>query len=172
MNALCWHKGSIKGHDWVARKIHWEVCRKIGFDVNEKWYKHEPEKVVENDSWKILWDFTIQTDHAIEARKPDMVIIHKTKNEGKIVDFACPFDSRIEEREKDKMKGYNNLKRELKKIWDMPVKVMPVVVGGLGTTTKKLKQWLSDIGIETRIVELQRTTILYSARILQNVLEV
>ena len=40
-------------HDWVGRKIHWEVCRKMVFDVNEKWYKHEPEKVVENDSWKM-----------------------------------------------------------------------------------------------------------------------
>ena len=24
-------------HDWVGRKIHWEVCRQIGFDVNEKY---------------------------------------------------------------------------------------------------------------------------------------
>ena len=48
-------------HDWVVRKILWEVCTEICFDVNEKWYKHEPEKVVENESWKILWDFTIQT---------------------------------------------------------------------------------------------------------------
>ena len=28
-----------------------------------------------------------------------------------------------------KIKGYNDLKRELKKIWDMSVKVIPVVVG-------------------------------------------
>ena len=70
------------------------------------------------------------------------------------------------------MKGYNDLKRELKKILDMPVKVIPVVVGTLGTTPKKLRQRLSDIGIETRIVELQKTTILYCARILRNVLEV
>ena len=157
-----------KRNDWVGRKIHWDVCRKIGFDVNEKWYKHEPEKVVENDSWKILWDFTIQTDHIIEARRLDMVIIDKTKNECKIIDFVCPFDSRIEEREKDKMKGYNNLKGELKKIWDMPAKVIPVIVGALGTTPKKLKQRLGDTGIETRIVELQKTTILHSARILRN----
>ena len=38
------------------------------FDVN-KWYKHEPEKVVEKDLCNILWDFTIQTDHFIEARR-------------------------------------------------------------------------------------------------------
>ena len=160
------------GHDWVGRKVHWEVCRKIGFDVDEKWYKHEPVKVVENDSWKILWDSTIQIDHVIAARRPDIVISDKTKNECKIIDFACPFDSKIEEREKDKMKDYNDLKRKLKKMWDMPVKVIPVVVGVLETTPKKLKQQLSDIGIDIRIVELQKTAILYSARILQNVLEV
>ena len=72
-------------------------------------------------------------------------------------------------REKDKMKGYRDLKRELKKMWDMPVKVIPVILDALGTTPKKLKQPLSDIGIETRIVELQKTTILYSTRILRNI---
>ena len=54
----------------------------------------------------------------------------------------------------------------------MPVKVIPVVTGALGMTPKKLKQQLSEIGLETRTVELQKTTILYSARILQNVFEV
>ena len=92
---------------------------------------------MENDSWKILCDATIQTDHAIEARSPEIVLIDKTENECTIIEFECPFDSRIEEREKDKMKGYNDLKRELKKIWDMPIKVIPAVVGGLGTAPKK-----------------------------------
>ena len=50
--------------------------------------------------------------------------------------------------------------------------ITPVVVGALGTTPKALKQQLSNIRIETRIVELQKTIILYYARILQNVLEV
>ena len=81
----------------------------------------------------------MQTDHVIEIRRPDTVIIDKTKNECKIIDFVCPFNSRIEESKKDKMKGDNNLKRELEKIWDMPVKVIPVVCA-LGTTPKKLKQ--------------------------------
>ena len=64
------------------------------------------------------------------------------------------------------MKGYNNLKKELKKIWDKPVKVIAVVVGALGMTPNKLKQQLSDMVIETRIVELQKTTTLHSAKTL------
>ena len=43
-----------KRHDWVGRKIHWEVCRKTGFDVNEKWYKHEPEKMIFGRYYGIL----------------------------------------------------------------------------------------------------------------------
>ena len=63
------------------------------------------------------------------------------------------------------MKGYNDLKRELNKIWDMPVKVIPVALGGLGTTQKKLKQRLSDIGIETKIVELRSYILQASSEI-------
>ena len=29
-------------HDWVGKKIHWEVCKEEGFVVNEKWYEHVP----------------------------------------------------------------------------------------------------------------------------------
>ena len=52
------------------------------------------------------------------------------------------------------------------------MKVIPVVVGALRTTPNKLKQRLTDIGIVTRIVELQKTAILYSAGILRNVTKV
>ena len=58
------------------------------------------------------------------------------------------------------MKYHNNLQRKLKKILDVPVKVISVVVvGALGTTPIKLKQLLSDIGIDTensRIAEKHR----------------
>ena len=32
-------------------------------------YEHQPESVLENQDYKILWDFTIQTDHVTEARR-------------------------------------------------------------------------------------------------------
>ena len=43
---------------------------------------------------KNLWDFNIQTDHGIEARRPDMVVIDKILNKGTIIDFVVPFDFR------------------------------------------------------------------------------
>ena len=57
---------------------------------------------LENEDYKILWDFSIQTDHVIEARRPDLVLVDKKKRICKIIDFAFPGDSRIEEEEKDR----------------------------------------------------------------------
>ena len=40
---------------------------------------NNPVPVLENDSYKLLWDFNIQTDHLIAARRPDLIIISKKK---------------------------------------------------------------------------------------------
>ena len=33
---------------------------------------HKPESVLENETHEILWDFEIQTDHLISARRTDL----------------------------------------------------------------------------------------------------
>ena len=48
-------------------------------------------------------DFSIQTAHVIEARKPDLVIVDKKERSCKIIEFVVPGDSRIEEKEKEKI---------------------------------------------------------------------
>ena len=42
-------------------------------------YMYNPAPVPENDTHKLLWDFDIQTDHLILARRPDLIIINKKK---------------------------------------------------------------------------------------------
>ena len=82
--------------------------QEIKFDHTNKWYMHNPANVLENDTHKLLWDFDIQTDNPISARRPDLVIINKIKRTCKIVDFASPDDHRIKLKEgekKDKHKG-------------------------------------------------------------------
>ena len=159
-------------HGCVGRKIHWELCRKYGLAASERWYEHQPETVTENDSCKLLLDFSIQTDHVIQARRPDVILIDKGKKECKIIDFAIPYDSRVNAKEMEKIEKYQDLAREVQKLWNMRTKVIPIIIGALGTTPKKLSERLDDLGIGTRIVELQKTVIIYSARILRKVLEI
>ena len=76
---------------------------------------HNTAPVLENDSHKLLWDFNIQTDHLIPARRPDLMIINKGKRICKIVDFAIPANHRIKLKECKKKDKYLDVARELKK---------------------------------------------------------
>ena len=88
-------------HDWMGKVIHWEMCKKFKFDHANKWYMHNPAPVLENNMQK-LWDFDIQTDHLILARRPDLIIINKKKKICEIVNFAVPADHRIKLKECEK----------------------------------------------------------------------
>ena len=81
---------------------------------------HNSAPVLENDTHKLLWDFDVQTDHLISARRPALIVINNNNNNnqkrtGKIVDFAVAADHRIKLKECEKKDKYLNLARELKK---------------------------------------------------------
>ena len=101
---------------------------------------HNSTSVQENGTHKLLWDFDVQTDHQISAKRPDLIIINnnKKKRTCKIVDFAVPADHRIKLKECEKKDKYLDLARELKKLSNMKVTIMPIVIGTFGTVTKGL----------------------------------
>ena len=72
-----------------------------------------------------MWDFSIQTDHVIDVRRLDLVVVDKKEKSCKIIGFAVPGDNRIQEKEKDKIEKYQDLGRDLQKIWNVKVKIIP-----------------------------------------------
>ena len=136
------HRGSI----WrdTTGSARWSTG-KFQFDYTNKWFKHNPAPVLEKDTHNLLWDFNIQTDHLIQERRPDLIIINQKKKKiCKIVDFAVPADHRINLKERKKKDKYLDLARELKKLWNMKVTILPIVIGALGTITKGLLKGLED----------------------------
>ena len=55
--------------------VHLELCQKLDLVGEVKWYNHKPVSVVENDKVKILWGFVIHTDHVLQHKKPDEVVL-------------------------------------------------------------------------------------------------
>ena len=70
------------------------------------------------------------------------------------IDFTIPYDTRVDNKEIEKIEKYLNLARELKKVWDIKVAVVLLVVEALGKPPKALEKRLKTIGIETKITEL------------------
>ena len=89
--------------------------------------------VQENNTHKLLWDFDIHTDHQISARRPDLIIINEKEKRRncKIVDFVVPADHRIKVKENEKKDKFLDFARELKKLWNMQVTIIPIVIGTL-----------------------------------------
>ena len=89
----------------------------------------------------------------------------------KIVDFAVPADQRIKLKECEKRDKYLDHARELKKLWNMKLKIIPIVVGAFGTVTKGLLKGLEDLEVGGRVETIPTTALLKTARILRSVLE-
>ncbi len=70
-----------------------------------------------------FWDF--QTSHVIEHRRPDVVVLCKTKKMCHLIDIAVPGDYKggFERGRKDP-KVYQDLARELRKIWQVKGEVL------------------------------------------------
>ena len=128
----------------MGKGINKEICKKFKFDHTNEWYIHNTASDLENDTHKHLWDFDIKTNHLISARRPDLIIIIKKERTSKIVDFAIPADHRIKLKECEKQDKYLNLARELKKLSNLKVTIVPIVIGVFGTVTKGLLKGLED----------------------------
>ena len=91
---------------------------------------------------------TIQCDHVIEAISPDMVVVEKENNKAIIVDIASPWGHWVYEKEGEKIEKYQELKREIGKLWGIRyLGVEPLVVGALGVVSKRLDAWFEKLGI-------------------------
>ena len=91
-------------------------CEKWGFNKAEKWYIHKPEKVLESENCKILWDFPIQTGKTLEHNRPDITVIDKKNKKCIPIDPTCPFETLIEKKGEEKCTNYSELKYEIAKI--------------------------------------------------------
>ena len=71
-------------------------------------------------------------------------------------------------KESEKIDKYLDFSTELKKLWNLTVTMMPIVVGVFGTVPKLLERRLEELEIRER---LKTITLLRSARILKRRLE-
>ena len=61
--------------DWVGKMINWELCKKLKFEHTNKWYMHNSESVLENETHQVFRNFEKKTDHLNSARLPDLTIV-------------------------------------------------------------------------------------------------
>ena len=125
--------------------IHWESC---------KWGVFEFQKRTQS----ILWDFKIQTDHLLLARKPNTIIInHKitysSRSQGikswKTTEILRPF-----------------LRTEL--LWTIILAVIIVITGFVWISSNNQEHRRRELKIQGRIKTIQSTAVLWSIKAFRN----
>ena len=162
----------IQRHDNAASYIHWKVCQSYDIKTTDKWYDHKPDTVVENEQATILWNMPIHTDREIAANKPDIIIRDHTNQKCQIIDMAVPSDRNTSVKVVEKLSKYKDLEIEIARMWKMGTETIPVVIGALGVIKKGLEKYVDKIPGTVSIDELQKITLLGTARILRRVLSI
>ena len=81
-----------------------------------------------------------------------------------MIDVAIPGDCRIRKKKIEKIEKYQNLKRELKRLWSLrKVEVVPMVVGALGCISKGFSGWMDTVGIKLNVRMVQKSVLLGTA---------
>ena len=97
----------------------------------------------------------IQCEKVIIERKPDIAIPSKMEKTSIIIDVAIPGDKRITDKEKQKTEKYQNLKKEIHRLWNLEkIDVIPVILGALGSATKNFEKFVDkgmNIGLHTEV---------------------
>ena len=86
-----------------------------------------------------------------------------------LIDIAISGDRNVIKKEGEKILKYKNLAIEIQCMWNVKTKVIPVIIGAIGSISKSFRKYVSSIPGKHEVKELQKTAILGTAHILQKV---
>ena len=88
-----------------------------------------------------------------------------------LIDVAIPGDSRIENKQVEKISKYQDLRIEVERLWEKKATVVRVVVGALGAIPKDLEKHLRTLGFDKITPsQIQKAALLETAHILRKYL--
>ena len=139
------------------------------------WYQHQPTQVAKNNSTKILWNFSIQTDHEVINNKPDIIVVDKINKTANLIEVTVSNNCNICNKPLQNVRAYTNLSGDINTLWNLnKVQITPVIVGAMGTFYNKLDDNISNFGLvnhKFRVQKAQKIALLGNAHIIRSFLQ-
>jgi hypothetical protein len=88
---------------------------------------------------------TVQTDRTIANIKQDSIIRDNKQGTCMSIDVTVHAGRNEIKKEAEKVLKYKDLTIEIQRMWNVKAKVIPVITGATGTSSKSLRQYLSNI---------------------------
>ena len=159
-------------HNQVASIIHWNICRHLQVPVESRWYRHQPDRLVNKETEGIMamWDTAIPTARKMKANRPHTCFRNEKDNTCHLIHISCPTDGKVGRKHAAKFARYSDVRVEISRMWQCRTRVVPVVLGALGTVHAGIARWLDIILGHHNLQHLQKEVLLGSAWILHKVM--
>ena len=123
----------------MCAQLHFNICKETGVQLDKKhWYERVPKSVEtgQGGNVTILWNQQVQTDRTILNNKPDIIIRDNEKRTCMLIDVAISGDRNVIKKEDKKILKYKYLTIEIRRMWNVKTKVIPLIKGATGTISK------------------------------------
>lgn len=106
-------------HDKGGVVLYWVICKRYGFPTGNLLCEQTSDRMLENGNARILWDFSVQTDHKLEYNKSDIIIVDKES-------VQCPIQHLIERK---RTREVGEWKGEIGRLWQCrKVVIIPISI--------------------------------------------
>ena len=155
----------------MGLRVYWELGRKYGIGCANIWFEEVPDTVQrsENGQFEIWWNRPIETTIKLEHNRLDVILINWQDKEWTIVEFSVPWDQNVLLKEEEEIQRYILLDKEIRRAHGVSTKIVPIILGSLGTVTNQLKANLAVLVME-RILVLQTSVLKRTHNILRKVM--
>jgi hypothetical protein len=102
-----------------------------------------------------MCDVPVIKNQTIITHQPDIVLHDEKEKTCLLIDMSIPDDSKVNTQETEKLSKYKDLENEVSSMWKVRTKIVPVIIGALGTI-KKGDQNLQMLPCHLSAIELQK----------------
>ena len=99
-----------------------------------------------------------------------MLTVSPGRGKVSLIDIVVPWESRVEWKERE-IEKRQDLRPELRRLWEMPVEVVPIITTALGTIPKPLKRNLEKVESKVGPGLLQKSVLLQNVHIMRRVMD-
>ena len=96
---------------------------------------------------EIFWDVEIKITTKIKHSRPDIVAKVPGERKWQLINIAIPLDQNIVSKENEKVNKYIDLASVIRTRHKVKTKIVPLVIGALGSVSERLKKYIVVIGI-------------------------
>ena len=115
-----------KRHNNVAKNLLQHLAGNI---IKAPYFKYELLNVIDNQNMRLYWDREIRTDITVQANRPDILYLDKSRQKVRIIGIANPLTHNISTTYNTKISKYTDLADEMKKLWKVKkVIIQPIVI--------------------------------------------